>query len=90
MRPARIRDYFMQKKTYNEDQLLHASEHEIKSWDGKWASVELNDGEKINGKIKQVEYSASTPTSNGDTWVCLVMEHRIFVNNIKSMTINEE
>ncbi len=80
----------MQKKTYNEDQLLHASEHEVKSWEGNWASVVLNDGEKINGKIKQVEFSASSQTSNGDTWVCLVMEHRIFVNNIKSMTINEE
>ena len=90
MRPARIRDYFMQKKTYNEDQLLHASEHEVKSWEGNWASVELNDGEKINGKIKQVEFSASTPSSKGDTWVCLVMEHRFFANKIKSMTISEE
>ena len=80
----------MKKKTYNEDQLLHASEHEVKSWEGKQASVELNDGEKINGKIKQVEFSASTPSSKGDTWVCLVMEHRFFANKIKSMTISEE
>lgn len=75
---------------YNEDQMLHATEHEVKTWEGKWASVNLNNGEKICGKIKQVEFSASPPTSNGDTWISLVMEHRIFVNKIKSMTINEE
>jgi hypothetical protein len=80
----------MQKKTYNETQLLHASESEAKGWEGKWTTVNLNDGKELQGRIKQVEYSASEPTPNGGTWVCLVMEHRIFVDKMKSMTINEE
>lgn len=80
----------MQKRTFNEDQLLHASEIEAKSWVGRWVSVDLINGEKLKGRIKQVEYSASKPTTDGGTWVCLVMEHRIFVDKMKSMVVNEE
>ena len=77
------------EKSYNETELGKATETEANSWLGMNAEIRLLNDDVVKGKIEKVEFSAGEPDSErGRLWVSVAVKKSILLNQIKTMTIN--